>query len=490
MKYKRVRLYSLHQADGLLRGKLYQGEHPRLSQEQFERQNIRVPEVLLKYVLGSGKPGVIILSDKACAEESRGYWRALVPRTEFCQAVDPRDLLELSGVSEILVVPLKVGTANWAIFLDCGSTGNFTHDDLQALSIFCRVAGAAIQATHEHRTKFIMACLGEANSGLLHAFSGIVMGLRCEKSVLAPFISMVRELRELLQTYEEGESRCLYPIYSRILRSLEQDEPLPTIKESEVLVWMDKLMSKTRGRIGLSLASDIAPIASLSDASLDEWTSLLTAKTTPQWTSLIKLMVSIARGLAALTRASQECFDLSESIRKVLPRLEQMAQPPEEADLVQIIDLAIQTLRQRSELRDGVRVERIPMPDRLQVRLRKYQVFMTVLFLLDNALRAAAVGGSKGRVTVQVDAEGADVKIVLSNNGERVPPEHVSKIRREPFTTREQKGGTGLGLMLAWAWVDEENGILDHTYDEVNRLTIFTIRGPWALPESRKEGGQ
>lgn len=91
-------------------------------------------------------------------------------------------------------------------------------------------------------------------------------------------------------------------------------------------------------------------------------------------------------------------------------------------------------------------------PDRLQ---------QVLLILLDNALKHTPRGG---RVTVQVQRQGADLLLRVIDTGAGIAPEHLPRVfdrfyRADRARTRD-RGGSGLGLAIAKLLVEAHGGAL------------------------------
>ena len=103
------------------------------------------------------------------------------------------------------------------------------------------------------------------------------------------------------------------------------------------------------------------------------------------------------------------------------------------------------------------------------------QINQVLLNLLLNAIQSMDKPGTI-RVLLEQDEE-ETVRIVVSDEGKGIPPEHLPNIFRPFFTTKGH--GTGLGLSLARRIVESHGGHIDAT-SEVGKGTQFTIRLPIA----------
>jgi signal transduction histidine kinase len=96
--------------------------------------------------------------------------------------------------------------------------------------------------------------------------------------------------------------------------------------------------------------------------------------------------------------------------------------------------------------------------------------------LIDNALKYAPAGG---RVTVQVQTEGPDALLIVSDNGPGIPPDELPKIWDRLFRgdrSRTERG-LGLGLSLVKAIVEAHGGRVEAS-SAVGQGSRFTVRLP------------
>ncbi|MBV9772550.1 MAG: PAS domain-containing protein [Gemmatimonadetes bacterium] len=146
------------------------------------------------------------------------------------------------------------------------------------------------------------------------------------------------------------------------------------------------------------------------------------------------------------------------------------------ADLVEVAREAaafVQPLADRKGLAFGVRLPDTPLPvvtDPGKVR----QVLVNLLF---NAVKFTA----EGEVRLEVEREGADAYLHVSDTGIGIAPEHLERIF-EPFWQAQQVntrdvGGTGLGLSISRRIAHLLGGEV-RVRSTVGRGTVFTVRLP------------
>jgi len=121
-------------------------------------------------------------------------------------------------------------------------------------------------------------------------------------------------------------------------------------------------------------------------------------------------------------------------------------------DMTQIPNSAPIVLKEEGELGNGT-LKALGDRDSL-VRL-----FMN---LFTNAMRHTPESGT---VAVTVKREGNSVKVIVSDNGEGIPPQHIPHITERFYRVdkaRSRKmGGTGLGLAICKSIVESHHGLLD-----------------------------
>ncbi len=118
-----------------------------------------------------------------------------------------------------------------------------------------------------------------------------------------------------------------------------------------------------------------------------------------------------------------------------------------------------------------------PLPE---IECNTSQLNQVFLSLINNA--AQAMDGQPGTITVRSRAEGAGVRIEVSDTGSGIPPEVLPHIWETYFTTKPAGEGTGLGLPIARTIVEEHGGTIA-VETELGRGTTFIVRLPAAASE-------
>lgn len=104
-----------------------------------------------------------------------------------------------------------------------------------------------------------------------------------------------------------------------------------------------------------------------------------------------------------------------------------------------------------------------------------------LLNLINNALIHAFIEKERGQITVRASSFGNHVVFVISDNGGGISTENQLKIFDKYYTTREYKGGSGLGLYIVKKLVtDNLNGEID-LKSNLHEGTAYTITLPRVL---------
>jgi len=110
-----------------------------------------------------------------------------------------------------------------------------------------------------------------------------------------------------------------------------------------------------------------------------------------------------------------------------------------------------------------------------------HQLEQVLVNLLMNAVQA--VQGNKGGIVVSTayNADDDEVLIIVRDEGTGIPPEHMERLRDPFFSTRIDKGGSGLGLFVANFIVNQHCGKLDFA-SAPGAGTTATVRLPLTPP--------
>jgi two-component system NtrC family sensor kinase len=90
-----------------------------------------------------------------------------------------------------------------------------------------------------------------------------------------------------------------------------------------------------------------------------------------------------------------------------------------------------------------------------------HQLEQVLVNCLLNALQSLPEGTGEAAVTTSYDRPAKLVTIAVSDDGEGIPPEHMGRLLEPFFSTRIDKGGSGLGLFVTNFIVHEHGGSME-----------------------------
>lgn len=151
-------------------------------------------------------------------------------------------------------------------------------------------------------------------------------------------------------------------------------------------------------------------------------------------------------------RAAKIVGDLLKSARK--EKREEFEEIPLNETIQGALSMANFEIRNRNvivklELSDG-------MPNILAHQNQLKGVWINLIM---NAL--GAIENTKGVISISTRYENNEYRIVFSDNGKGIEPEHQEHIFEPFFTTKEASKGTGLGLSVSLQVIKEHHGTID-----------------------------
>ena len=189
------------------------------------------------------------------------------------------------------------------------------------------------------------------------------------------------------------------------------------------------------------------------------------------------------------TASTQRCWDFTESIKQQLRKMSNLTQnilnyvrpTSSHFEWFDLNNLILDSL-------DNIRPETNNHPIEFETDLNKSIPLMhadslglEIVFknIIQNSINSIH---KTGHIVIQTDQEtGNEVIVKIRDDGTGIKADHVPKLFDPFFSTRHDKGGTGLGLLLSKKIIDEHEGTI-HIESEWEAGTTVTIR----LPINRK----
>jgi len=186
------------------------------------------------------------------------------------------------------------------------------------------------------------------------------------------------------------------------------------------------------------------------------------------------------QGLAPDSQLYQDLKEIESSAlrcKKILEDLLEMSRPSGRAekspvDLGTLIERVLPNLKVQYQ-EQGYRLDLALKPlTPVEVCPSKFeQVFTNIL---TNAFQALKPGGS---VRVAAHEDDKSVVIEVEDDGEGISEENLKNIFDPYFTTKRQRGGSGLGLPICYNIIREHGGQIEVS-SRVNQGSVFRIRVP------------
>jgi PAS domain S-box-containing protein len=176
-----------------------------------------------------------------------------------------------------------------------------------------------------------------------------------------------------------------------------------------------------------------------------------------------------------------EAIDAMGQINEVMRDLGGVARdrPRAMVDLANVVSGAIRLASYEAQAR--ARVERV-FEDSLSVEARGARLGQVLLNLLLNAAQAIPKGDpDRNRIEVRVRRAGECALVEVADTGPGVDDGIAHRLFEPFFTTRGSLGGTGLGLWLSRAIIEEEGGTLTWR-NRPEGGAVFTVSLPLGRP--------
>jgi len=474
--YDRVRLYSLRKGANLLTGWTYAGAHNKMTKMDFSQLKIDVPDNL-RPILSKTKAGLMSLEGSTKFDDCYGYWSVGLSRSELPKFIDPKGDLELEDVMELAVVPLSTREDQWLLFLDSKNhlERRFTSDDLQALTVFSRIASATMETVRQNEMRFRYAALGKTAVGLRHTLAKFMKPEHIRTQMLMPLHRLLEKGQEYIRLTPKREHREVLALVIGLLARLshEQDAPPP---KGRCVRWVNELAGQLQKNSSYVPDEDIlyelARLGSLSEKERHFWSKTITEtgddvlwRLTGEMTRLVIMMMNQAQAtneLDVLSRAMSAITETGEGIEL-----------PAECSVSEVLSPVLLSV-ERDAKDKHVQVRREYYPEPLVVEVKRGLLFLTLLELLQNAVDAAGSREGNGWVSVSTTVlpGSSEAVISISNSGPLISEE--SRLKFET-TAVGSKMGRGLGVGYVRDWIKANNGTVRCKADPVSKITSVSV---------------
>ena len=170
-----------------------------------------------------------------------------------------------------------------------------------------------------------------------------------------------------------------------------------------------------------------------------------------------------------------ESVDGMQRIKEIVQGLKSFARVDEaklkESNINDGIEATLKVIWNELKYKCEVKKNLAPLP---AIRCYPGQLNQVFMNLLINAAQAIP---ERGTITITSEATDKDIVICISDTGQGIPPENLSKLFTPFFTTKPVGKGTGLGLSISYGVVQKHNGTIG-VVSQMGQGTTFTIRLP------------
>jgi signal transduction histidine kinase len=112
-----------------------------------------------------------------------------------------------------------------------------------------------------------------------------------------------------------------------------------------------------------------------------------------------------------------------------------------------------------------------------------YSLTQVLTNLCTNAHSHAFADGTRaGEIAIRVERHQDDVELRFTDNGAGMDSQSLAKVFEPFFTTRRNKGGSGLGLYIAYNLVTQSLGGRIECFSKPGAGAEFRIRFPLVAP--------
>ena len=326
---------------------------------------------------------------------------------------------------------------------------------------------------------------------LSHAFKELALNGRTEEISIRD----VNEFGEVIDAFNQIERRLVSDINRRVEaeRSLsEANQDLKQTIESlrlaqESLIEAEKFASL--GSLVAGVAHEInTPVGiTVTSASLiveeAKRMAVLVREGKIRKSEFEQFVATVTEAAQLALNNSQRAAHLIQSFKQVAA--DETSEVRRPFDLGEYLDEVLTSLRpkyRRTKIHVGFNC-----PPGIQMNTYPGLLTQVLSNIVINALTHGFAKDDEGEVRITANDAGATVVIECFNSGKPIPPEHLPRIFEPFFTTRRGKGGTGLGLNIAYNIVTQRLGGTIAVRSSAEQGTCFTIRMPKTLGERESE---
>lgn len=190
-----------------------------------------------------------------------------------------------------------------------------------------------------------------------------------------------------------------------------------------------------------------------------------------------KVRIEVANSLQLINRCTDRVDQVVKELRQF--SIGEQSQTLDTVDINSVVNNALSIITAHRQI-ESITIDRQMSVGIPPVIANKYQLAQVITNLVLNAMQAIPEGIS-GAITVLTlfDDTNGMVTVEVMDNGEGIPEDIRNRLMEPFFTTRIEKGGSGLGLYISSYIIAEHNGTLSFE-STAGSGTTFTLRLPAA----------
>jgi len=113
---------------------------------------------------------------------------------------------------------------------------------------------------------------------------------------------------------------------------------------------------------------------------------------------------------------------------------------------------------------------------------RIQEVFLNIILNAEQSMTEARGGG---RLTIKTEEKNGNIRAIFTDNGPGIPTQYLDRLFDPFFTTRWEKGGTGLGLSACHSIVTEHGGRI-YAESQPGKGAMFIVEFPLMVKRRQK----
>ncbi len=175
--------------------------------------------------------------------------------------------------------------------------------------------------------------------------------------------------------------------------------------------------------------------------------------------------MAVDKALETVPRILDGIRSSSLRIQRIVGNLKHMSRHDkgdlsQDIDVLEVIQAAVSILRDQIDKRTDRFV--LDLADSLPaIKGNAQELEQVFINIIMNALQALTEHSQQVKVSTSLDDAGRAILVVVSDEGCGIPEDRIRKVTQPFFTTREESGGTGLGMSISDTIVRRHEGKLE-----------------------------